>query len=174
MWGAIEPGTAAAHACGRPWPSHGREIRRKPYWQQIVPIDVAVAPAHGRSLDRGPWKRAELAHPWKGHSRACRYAGGDSLCSAALERRARSPKGLADSICRQTAQYLGQDDRAALREIHCGRPGRPREGGSRAPGAAEWWKRVADGKTCVGDLRILRPLLAIDRLRSRARLRLHK
>src|SRR5258708_34331838 len=87
----------------------------------------------------------------EGHSRARRYAGGDSLCVAALEHRARSPKGFAHPTGRQTAQHLSQNDRAALREIHCDRPGRPRKGGNRVPGAAEGWKRGADGKTRVRD-----------------------
>src|SRR5882724_13302615 len=85
----------------------------------------------------------------EGHSRARRYARGDSLCFAALEHRARSPKGFAHPTGRQTAQHLSQNDRAALREIHCDRPGRPRKGGGRVPGAAEGWKRGADGKTRV-------------------------
>jgi integrase len=71
------------------------------------------------------------------HSGARRYAGGDSLCFAALQHRARPPKGLAHPTGRQIAQHLSQNDRAALREIHCDRLGRPREGGSRVPGAAE-------------------------------------
>ena len=73
----------------------------------------------------------------EGHSRARWYAGGDSLGFAALEHRARSPKGLAHPTGRQTTQHLGQNDRAALREIHCNGLGRPRKGGSRVPGAAE-------------------------------------
>src|SRR5258707_6559510 len=77
----------------------------------------------------------------EGHSRARRYAGGDSICFAALEHRARSPKGLAHPTGRQTAQRLSQNDRTALREIHCDRLGRTRKGGGRASGAAERWKR---------------------------------
>jgi hypothetical protein len=106
--------------------------------------------SRGRSLNAVRGKEANLHFRGRPFARARRYAGGDSLCFAALEHRARSPKGLAHPTGRQTAQHFSQNDRAALREIHCDRLGRPRKGGSRAPGATEW-KSGADGKTRVRD-----------------------
>jgi integrase len=102
-----------------------------------------------KKSERGPWKSGELARPWKAFRRARRYATGDSLCFAALEYRARSPKGLAHPTDRQTAQHLSQDDRAALREIHCDRIGGSRSGGSRVAGTAQCPYRSPDSVFCA-------------------------
>jgi hypothetical protein len=61
-------------------------------------------------------------------------------------------KGLPIKQVAKLAQHLSQNDRAALRKIHCDRVGRPRKGGSRVPGAAERWKRGTNGETRVGAL----------------------
>ena len=90
-----------------------------------------------KKSERGPWKRAELARPWK----AIRERAGMPAVIPYALRHSSIVRGLRKGLPIQQVAKLHntsvKNDRAALREIHCDRLGRPREGGSRVPGAAE-------------------------------------
>lgn len=83
---------------------------------------------------RGPWKRGELARPWK-----------------AIREHAGMPEVI-PMLC-GTRASCAVSERACPSnrwpKIHCDRLGRPRKDGSPAPGAAKLWKRGANGKTRV-------------------------